>query len=169
MLKVAGHSYVGDRDEAETRILDSTAEHTRDGLVNTILNFALACFVCHGTPLFLLSPVRWLMISVELAYLLVSHRRGSHPHRLNAAGYLTFNAPIKTRYPVGTHRSGGSETRFHPTPRMSYKRPIPTSVTRLFAHFPGFDDIAFGDVLIAQRDTTFVAFADLGDIVLLAT
>ena len=52
MLKVAGHSHVGDRDEAETWILDSTAEHTRDGLVNTVLNFALACFVCHGTPLF---------------------------------------------------------------------------------------------------------------------
>lgn len=109
------------------------------------------------------------MISVELAYLLVSHRRGSTPHRLNAGGYLTFNAPLQTRELLETHRSGGNETRFHPTLRMSYKRTITASVTRLFAHFPGFDDVAFGDVLVAQRDTTFVAFADLGDIVLLAT
>ena len=43
------------------------------------------------------------------------------------------------------------------------------SVTSLLAHLPGLNDVAFGDILVTQRDTALVALADLGDVVLLAT
>ena len=43
------------------------------------------------------------------------------------------------------------------------------SVTSLLAHLPGLNNVAFGDVLVTQRDTALVALADLGDVVLLAT
>ena len=95
--------------------------------------------------------------------------RRNHEHGMKIIADFASDAELLHGYQSESGENVSSERE----PRVPIKGTYILSLcldARLFAHLPGLDDVAFLDVVEgAKTDTTLVALADLGCIVLEAT